>query len=227
MIARADIAGVTIGVDDELPVLGWPHGMPRGVKGVLVTLADESVAVVPVRYPDRLAAALRVDPTAPKVETIRAATDPDLDAIEEIDERAEAIFRVAGYDLPPIAFQRDELAEAKAVFVFGEPPVAYAWVDEVDGLAHLHELAVIPKRMRQGVGTRLLERACEWASEQRYPAITLTTYADVAWNGPYYAARGFTEITDLTPGLAGLRIREQNLGLDDVGRRIVMRRELD
>ena len=63
--------------------------------------------------------------------------------------------------------------------------------------------------MRNGIGTQLLERACEWAREQRYPAITLTTYADISWNAPYYAARGFTEITELTPGLAGLRIRKQ------------------
>ena len=183
--------------------------MPRGVKGVLVTLADGTVAVVPARYPDRLAAALRVDPAAPKVESIRAATDADLDAIEEIDERAEAIFRVAGYDLPPIAFQRDELAEAKAVFVFGDPPVGYAWVDEVDGLAHLHELAVIPKRMRQGIGTQLLERACEWATRTALPGDHPHHLRRRPVERPVLRARGFTEITELTPGLAGLRIREQ------------------
>jgi GNAT superfamily N-acetyltransferase len=226
VIARADMRGAAVGVDAELPVLGWPNGMPHGVKGVIITLADGMDVVVPTRYPDRLGDALRLDRAEPKVEEIRPATDTDLDAIEEIDERADAIFRVAGYDLPHVGFPRDELAAAKAVFVFGEPPVGYAWVDEVDGLAHLHELAVIPKRMRQGIGTRLLERACGWAAAERYPAITLCTYADVPWNAPYYAARGFVEITELTPGLAGLRVREQNLGLDGVGPRIVMRRDL-
>lgn len=226
VIARDNLVGASIGVDPELPVLGWPDGMPRGVPGVIVRLAGGLDAVVPVRDPDRLLAALHLGRAAPRVDGIRAAGDADLDAIEEIDERAEAIFRVAGYDLPQIPLQREELAAAKAVFVIGDPPFGYAWVDEVDGLAHLHELAVIPKRMRQGVGTRLLEHACAWAAAQGYAAITLCTYADVPWNAPYYAARGFAEVADPTPGLAGLRVREQNLGLDDVGRRIVMRREL-
>jgi GNAT superfamily N-acetyltransferase len=226
VIARAELSGAASGFADEAPVLGWPNGMPRGTKSVLVTLANGMDVVVPTRFPARLADALHVGKAAPKPQEIRLALEADFDAIEEIDERAEAIFRVAGYELPHIAFQHEELAAAKAVFVFGEPPVGFAWLDEMDGLAHLHELAVIPKRMRQGIGSRLLERACEWAVEQRYPAITLTTYADVAWNAPYYATRGFVEVAELTPGLAGLRIREQNLGLDAIGRRVVMRREL-
>jgi hypothetical protein len=48
----------------------------------------------------------------------------------------------------------------------------------------------------------------------------------VPWNGPYYAARGFVEVDDVTPGVVALREREQRLGLDEVGRRIVMRRDL-
>ena len=53
-----------------------------------------------------------------------------------------------------------------------------------------------PASMRQGVGTRLLDRACEWARGQGYDAITLTTFADIAWNGPFYARRGFAETAE-------------------------------
>ena len=60
----------------------------------------------------------------------------------------------------------------------------------------------------------------------RYPAITLTTYADVPWNAPYYARRGFVEISEFGPGLRAEREREQQLGLDEVGPRVVMRRDL-
>ena len=55
------------------------------------------------------------------------------------------------------------------------------------------------------------------------PAIT---FADVAWNAPFYAARGFTVVDDITPGLAALRQKERTVGLDGVGTRVVMRREL-
>jgi GNAT superfamily N-acetyltransferase len=80
--------------------------------------------------------------------------------------------------------------------------------------------------MRQGIGSALVERACEWARAHDYPAITLTTYADVPWNGPYYAKRGFMEVADPSPGLRAVRDQERGVGLDAVGRRIVMRRAL-
>jgi GNAT superfamily N-acetyltransferase len=157
---------------------------------------------------------------------VREASPADLVLLPEIDERADTVFRMAGYDLPEVPFREDEWAAAKAVFVLGRPPVGFARVDEVDDLAHLAEMAVIPGSMRQGIGASLLERSCEWARAHGYPAITLTTYADVAWNGPYYAARGFVETGEVTPGLARLRERERTSGLDDVGRRVVMRRDL-
>jgi GNAT superfamily N-acetyltransferase len=96
----------------------------------------------------------------------------------------------------------------------------------VDGTAYLAALAVLPSDMRTGVGSRLLERACEWARGQGYPAMTLTTFRDVPWNAPFYAKRGFAEVLAPTPGLAAVRERERSLGLDEAGPRLVMRREL-
>jgi hypothetical protein len=54
----------------------------------------------------------------------------------------------------------------------------------------------------------------------------LCTYAEIPWNGPYYASRGFVETDEVTPGLAELRAWERDVGLDALGRRCVMRREL-
>lgn len=225
-IGRLEIVGVRRGVDDELPVLGWSTGMPRGVKGVTVRLFDDQDLVIPTRHPDRLEAALGVGaPAARAGAEVRPAEHGDLDLLANIDSRAGTVFRVAGYDLPDVDYP-DGLTEAKAIFVLGTPPVGFACVDELDGLAHLVEIAVVPSSMKQGIGTRLLERACDWAREQGYPAITLSTYADVPWNGPYYAARGFVEASDVTPALAQLRAHEREIGLDAVARRIVMRREL-
>lgn len=224
-IGRAEIVAVASGPEDtELPVLGWPNGKPRKLRGVTVRLFDGQGVVIPTRFPDRLEAALGLDRVPAAGQDIRAARGADLDALADIDRRAETVFRTAGYDLPEIPFTGPDAASA--VFVAGRPPIGFVRMDEVDGLAHVEEIAVIPKWMRQGIGTRLLERACEWARAHDYPAVTLITYADVPWNGPFYAARGFVEVCDVTPGLAVLRARERELGLDDVGRRIVMRREL-
>lgn len=226
-IGRLEIVGVRRGVDDQLPVLGWSTGMPRGIKGVTVRLFDDQDLVIPTRHPDRLEAALGVGAPAARAEDeVRRARDDDLPLLADIDDRAEAVFRVGGYHLPEIEFRDDLLNGAKAVFVIGDPLVGFVWLTEVDELAHVEEIAVIPSAMRKGVGSQLLEQACEWARGEGYRAITLITYADVPWNGPFYAKRGFVETNTVTSGLAGLRARETELGLDAAGRRIVMRREL-
>lgn len=226
-IGRAEIVGVTVGQDAELPVLGWPTGLPRGVKGVTVRLFDDQDVVIPTRFPDRLAAALgvRATPERPPA-VVRPATADDLARLPELDERAGTIFRIAGYELPE--FDETSEHEILAVFVIDDPAVGYVQLEERDGQAYIHEIAVIPKSMKKGLGSQLLEHACGWAREQGYSSITLTTYADVPWNGPFYARRGFIEIesTALGPELEATRAHEIEVGLDAVGPRIAMRREL-
>ena len=57
--------------------------------------------------------------------------------------------------------------------------------------------------------------------------MTLTTFTDVPWNGPYYQRCGFRPLanTELTPGLRKIRADEIARGLDEWPR-ISMRREL-
>lgn len=229
-LPRAEIAAVASGVDDaELPVLGWPSGPPRGMQRVTVRLADGRDVVVPTRFPERLVAALdlrAVSGTA-RGQDVRAAARSELPLLAEIGTRADTIYRAAGYPLPELVLRDEDLARAVAVFVAGRPPVGFVLVHEVDGSAHLAEIAVIPKWMRQGIGSRLLERACDWAHAHDYTGITLITYADLPWCAPFYRAHGFAEVSGLlTPGLVALREQERASGLDRLGRRVVMRRDL-
>jgi hypothetical protein len=53
--------------------------------------------------------------------------------------------------------------------------------------------------------------------------MTLCTFADVPWNAPFYGRHGFEELSDPGPELRALRATESRLGLDDLGRRVVMR----
>jgi GNAT superfamily N-acetyltransferase len=224
-VRRDSITGLADGVDPTLPVFGLSRGqgLPRATPGLALQLADGTVVVVPTRHPDRLAAALHAVHEAPG---IRPAEPDDLLVLPEIDERADSLFRVAGYELPEIPAPVQARREALAIFVAGRPAVGFVWLSELDGLVHIEELAVVPGRMRQGLGSALLAAACEWAAAAGYPAITLTTFADVAWNAPFYATRGFAVVEDLTPGLAAVRDKEREVGLDAVGQRVVMRREL-
>ncbi len=51
--------------------------------------------------------------------------------------------------------------------------------------------------------------------------MTLTTFADVPWNGPYYRRLGWRDLpaAELGPELAAIRRHEASLGLDAWPRR--------
>ena len=59
------------------------------------------------------------------------------------------------------------------------------------------------------------------------PALTLTTFAEVPWNAPYYARCGFTVLDEsaIGPDLRAVRAREADHGLDRWPR-VCMRRTL-
>src|SRR6185437_4966258 len=54
------------------------------------------------------------------------------------------------------------------------------------------------------------------AAADGLPALTLTTFAHVPWNAPYYVRCGFRILDDaeVTPGLRAIRQREAAIGLD-------------
>ena len=86
-----------------------------------------------------------------------------------------------------------------------DQPIAFAIVHLLDESVHLHELDVHPDYARQGLGRRLIATVADWARARGATALTLTTFDDVPWNGPYYARLGFRtlDLATLSPGLAG------------------------
>lgn len=223
MVPRAAISGAVPPDRRDLPVLGWPNGKPGRTKGVALQLDDGRDVLVPSRRPERLAGVLGAVEAPPRAPAeIRPMRPDEADLLAEIDARADIVFGLSGIELPDIDFAVPD--DALAVFVVDDPPVGFVVLTEVDGHAHVAEIAVLPSVMRTGLGSRLLEHACEWAAGQGYGAVTLSTFADVAWNGPWYAGHGFVEIEPDTDGLRAVREREAALGLDAAGRRIIMRR---
>jgi GNAT superfamily N-acetyltransferase len=117
----------------------------------------------------------------------------DLARLVVVSQAADVMFADFGLSLP-LDDPTDELLSAEHVLVAGSPSVGFAVVNTVDGRAHLASLGVHPKYGRQGIGGRLLAAACALASELGRPAMTLTTFVDVPWNAPWYAARGFVAL---------------------------------
>jgi GNAT superfamily N-acetyltransferase len=154
--------------------------------------------------------------------TIRRARADDLALLPMIEAAADELFTACGIGPLPPPSDVEALAASLLVLVAGDPPIGFARLEQVDGQAHLEQLAVDPRHARQGVGSRLLQAAVMAAQQEGYERLTLITFRDVAWNGPYYARHGFEPVEHLTAGLSRLRDHEQQLGLDDLGARVVL-----
>lgn len=80
---------------------------------------------------------------------------------------------------------------------------------------HLRQLVVEPTQQRRGIGTSFLERVLDEAADKGCSAVTLTTFSDIPWNGPYYQKQGFRpmESSELTPELREDLEAERNAGM--------------
>jgi GNAT superfamily N-acetyltransferase len=166
---------------------------------------------------------------------VRPARARDLPRLAAIEDSGLALFAAALGDLSGSALSAPaEPGERRAerpgfLLVAGDEPVGFAHVRLLDGHAHLDQLSVRPDHGRRGIGTALVEAACERAAAAGHGQITLMTYADLPWNAPFYARLGFAEVPEDEPRASyqvELAAAEERLGLGTHGRRVLMRRVL-
>ncbi|WP_371478056.1 GNAT family N-acetyltransferase [Kitasatospora sp. NBC_00315] len=163
---------------------------------------------------------------------IRSATRDELPLLREIEWAAGECFRAVG--MPEIADDEPlsvtELARyldtgtALVVVDADDRPVAYLIAVPVDGALHVEQVSVHPAHARRGLGRALIDHL---AAHTEAAALTLTTFADVPWNAPYYERCGFRPLAaaEVTPGLREIRRQEAAHGLDRWPR-LCMRRDL-
>jgi GNAT superfamily N-acetyltransferase len=164
---------------------------------------------------------------------IRPARLDDVPVLRELERAAGEAFRelemdsVADDDPPTAedltAYQRD--GRAWVVADGEDRPIAYLLVEQVDQNAHIEQVSVHPGHARRGLGRALIDTAEAWAAARGLDGLTLTTFADVPWNGPYYARLGFRILAagEMTNGLRDIREQEAAHGLD-AWPRVTMRR---
>ncbi|MET9256512.1 GNAT family N-acetyltransferase [Streptomyces sp. NPDC003717] len=166
---------------------------------------------------------------------VRAVRPADLHVLQDVERAAGRWFRDVG--MPEIAdddpltlaeLARYEAAGLAWAAVDGtDSPLGYLIADRVDGGFHVEQVSVHPDSARRGIGRLLLEHLAVHAARAGASTLTLTTFAEVPWNAPYYARCGFRVLADgaLTPGLREIRDREAAHGLARWPR-VCMRRTL-
>lgn len=167
---------------------------------------------------------------------IRLATEADIPAMQRLELDAGQRFADVGLqsiaDDPPsghdalMVYIKDQAAWM-AIDEHSQAPIGYAVSSIVDGEAHLDQVSVSMAAAGRGVGSLLVHKIFDWGVRRGYDAITLTTFRDLAWNGPLYVRLGFVALTDTEcgPELLLIRAEERSRGID-VLPRIAMRRLL-
>jgi GNAT superfamily N-acetyltransferase len=163
-------------------------------------------------------------PVSSSPSPIRTARPDELEFLQAIEVAAGRMFVDIGMasvaDDPPLPVE--ELAIYQRLgraWVYAEVetgPVGYLLAGRLDGNAHVDQVSVHPSFGHRAIGRRLIDHLCRWAGDAGLPAVTLTTYAAVPWNAPYYRRCGFRVMdqAEMGPELAGLRSAERDRGLD-------------
>jgi GNAT superfamily N-acetyltransferase len=166
---------------------------------------------------------------------LRAAVLADIAQLQRLEIDAGRRFRDLGMDAiaddepPTVELLSGHIVDGTAwVVVDAEDLVlGYALASMVDDEGHLDQVSVAEHAGRRGIGTALIGQVCSWTRQAGASTVTLTTFRDVGFNGPYYASLGFVEIDEAGcgPELRAIRRSEREHGLD-IAPRVAMRRSL-
>ena len=168
--------------------------------------------------------------------SLRLALPADAEQMPAIEAAAGVLF-ADDPELAKLDFDDGwEAAELRQLIKKGHCLVAHVGEAMVGFLAnqpfqrelHIWEMDVLPTHQGCGIGSGLL-RACQIdARNAGFRALTLTTFRDLPWNGPFYARLGFEEVTalDAHPRLASELALEADNGLP-IDRRCAMIHFLD
>jgi hypothetical protein len=152
---------------------------------------------------------------------VRAASPADLAALPAIELSGDAMFAELGIVFPSgPATVETAIVHGASIAVAGDPPVAFTAVITLDGHPHLEQISVRADQTRNGIGSLLLDHVIRGYG----PGLTLLTFRDVPWNGPWYLRHGFTELPSSAwgPELRRNWRAEIDAGLHDLGPRLAM-----
>ena len=166
----------------------------------------------------------------------RKATEREAPLLTELEQSAGLAFRADaeiawvadGHNLSPERY-REIINDGWSWVAEGEHGELIAFIAatrEGDDL-HIWEFDVRLDCQRRGIGRRLLQRLIAEATAAGISSITLTTFRDVPWNGPFYLSMGFEALASekLDARLSELLAAEIDQGLP-AARRCAMRKVL-
>ncbi|KPW57813.1 Acetyltransferase [Pseudomonas caricapapayae] len=128
---------------------------------------------------------------------LRLSQDNDLDQLQRLSVRARhrytsiaSLAHVA--ESPPLGADRFEACRVMvAVDRHSKEVIGFAAMRPLDDDVYLDNISVEPGVSGQGVGKILLSSVAAYAHSLQRKAISLTTFREPRWNGPWFRQQGF------------------------------------
>lgn len=165
---------------------------------------------------------------------IRLGSADEIHKIAPLEHAAAEAFRTIGMDAiaddaPMSEADLLQAVEAQRLWVAVEYGVLKAYLvgDFLPQSLHIDQVTVHPDASRRGLGALMIESVSADPRSKERGLITLTSFANVPWNAPYYERIGFIDIAkeDWPEGVAAKVEIEQAKGLA-AWPRVVMQREI-
>ena len=151
---------------------------------------------------------------------IRLATREDLVGLQTIERAAATLFpdgRIPDVDdvMPIHELERAMDSGLLLVATSQHLVVGFAMAQEQDSALHLAVMAVHPHHGKRGLGQALVLAIVDEAARRQHRRVTLTTFEDLPWNGPFYRKAGFRVLGDseLSSSLRNILAHEESLGM--------------
>ncbi|MBY9068373.1 GNAT family N-acetyltransferase [Hyphomonas sp. WL0036] len=134
---------------------------------------------------------------------ITGAAPEEIPALIEIDLAAGKVFEGTGLlpeaqlgDHVPADVLREAMRSGHLhVARHGQGELAgFALTSVREGWLYLDQISVDPAHGRGGVGSALMSRVMLEAKDRSLKRVTLSTFRDPPWNGPFYRKNGFKEL---------------------------------
>ena len=166
---------------------------------------------------------------------IAPASPGDIERLIEVDLAAGQLFAPTGLlsddaldDHVPeaVMLQAIEVGDLLKTSAPDGTPVGFALVSPRGGTLYLDQISMHPDCGCKGLGTDMMRHVLQLAKQRRLKQVTLSTFRNVPWNGPFYRKLGFREIPrkDMAGWMLDLeRIQAESL---DVSQRCFMVRKI-
>ena len=132
---------------------------------------------------------------------LRVATQDDLAAMAEISVEARSRYRTISSfsyvaETPAVAEHRFNEGRAVVAVTHAKTVLGFALTRPLDGLLLLDNISTSTRCRGRGIGKRLLDAVLQEATTECYPAVALTTFRELPWNGPWFRKFGFEPMPD-------------------------------